>query len=183
MVDCSAINLQVAYWTHYFAMDCGGTFLMDSKPAKIKGEELDNSRPFDVHVWSNHCELNTLVDELWAKLGLGRNLGDKKKRGPKPKQPSKSQFKVLLLDLYVAWRDDPTLYLAIHMSNSGWKTNSRYNALHLSPEIIGYVNALDGAGLIVRHPGYEGRLTRIRSSSTLGQYFQLLSIPDAEIEQ
>ncbi|NVJ64477.1 MAG: hypothetical protein HWD84_09655, partial [Flavobacteriaceae bacterium] len=151
--------------------------------SKAKAAELNNSRPFDVHVWSNHSELNTLIDELWLKLGLDRNASDKKKRGPKPKQASKNQFKVLILDLYVAWQDDPTLYLAIHMSNAGWKTNSRYNALHLSPEIIGYVSTLDEAGLIVRYPGYEGRLTRIRSSTTLGQYFQRLSIPDAEIEQ
>jgi len=33
--------------------------------------------------------------------------GEKKKTGPKPKTEFKKQLRVLILDLYVAWLDDP----------------------------------------------------------------------------
>jgi len=92
--------------------------------------DLNNSRPLDVHVWSEHPEINILVDELWARLSYNEECYSKR-RGPKPKATKKKHFKCLLIDLYVGWKTDPAMYIAVHMSKSGWKANSRYNALNL----------------------------------------------------
>ena len=59
-----------------------------------------HSKPLDVHKWSDHPEINKLVDELWvtfvgpALVSGSNNCG---------KSDPKKQLKVLLLDLYVAW--------------------------------------------------------------------------------
>lgn len=64
------------------------------------------SRPIDVHRWSDHPEVKGLTEKVWAEAGLDRLV---KVSGPKPKQPYREQLKVILLDLYVAWLEDPQL--------------------------------------------------------------------------
>lgn len=58
-----------------------------------------HSKPLDVHRWSEHPEINKLVDDLWITVvepALGGRSNNKGLSGPK------KQLKVLLLDLYVA---------------------------------------------------------------------------------
>jgi hypothetical protein len=102
-----------------------------------------------------------------------------KRLGPKPKTPLKKQLRVLILDLYVAWLDDPELCLGISMDLTAWKTNSRYNALHLSEGLIPLVKALGAASLLeistgsYSGPGVKGNgTTRIRASKSLQMLFQ-----------
>jgi len=85
---------------------------------------------------------------------------------------------VLILDLYVAWLEDPELNIGVSMSVNAWKTNSRYNALHLSKKLIPIINALHDAGLLDMAKGsYSGpaakgnRTTRIRASEGLQAMF------------
>ena len=50
----------------------------------IMVKDLNNSRPFDVHRWSNHPEVNLFVNHLWLS-GFGSLLDSiEPKRGPKP---------------------------------------------------------------------------------------------------
>ena len=127
-------------------------------------DNLNNSRPLDVHVWSDYPEINHLVDALWETYFEPIEV---RRRGPKPKAPKKVHLKVLLLDLYVCCLNDQTMYLAVHMSMSGWKANSRYNALHLSSQMIGVVRKLVDLEYLEFHKGYEGRLSRIRATDRL----------------
>ena len=93
-----------------------------------------HSRPIDVHRWSDHPEVKGLVDRIWEEF-LGEVI-DEKARGPKPKMVFRKQLRVLILDLYVAWLDDPELSIGVSMSPNAWDTNSRYNALHISKKIV-----------------------------------------------
>ena len=120
---------------------------------------LNHSRPLDVHVWSDYPELNHLVDALWDS---SFNKEATIRRGPKPKATKKAHLKTLLLDLYVCWLNDPTMYLAVHMSKSGWKGNSRYNALHISSRIIEIIKLFVELDFLEFQKGYEGWLSRIR---------------------
>ena len=76
-------------------------------------ETIDNprhSRPLDVHRWSDHPEVKALVEGIWVGYLPEEWVGEpgkKKKTGPKPKTEFKKQLRVLILDLYVAWLDDP----------------------------------------------------------------------------
>lgn len=137
-----------------------------------------HSRPNDVHRWSDHLEVVAILDKLW--MDHFSHYGSEGTRtGPIPKTSFKNQLRVVILDLYVAWSDDPTLCIGVPMSANGWNTNSRYNAIHLSKAIIPIVQHLYAVGLIdIAAGSYSGpyakgnRNTRIRASEQLREIFQ-----------
>jgi len=115
------------------------------------------------------------VDRVWDDY-LPKEVA--KGPGPKPKMAFRKQLRVLILDLYVAWLEDPELSIGVSMSANAWNTNSRYNALHLSKKLIPIINAVKDAGLIIMAkgsytaPGFKGnRNTRIRTSEELQSWF------------
>ena len=116
---------------------------------------INNSRPFDVHVRSEYPEFNQLVNQLWLKYFPLEDSVGVVPRGPIPKAITKVHFKTLLLDLYVSWMNDPNMYLGISMSKSTWKPNSRYNALHLSFRIVAIIKELEAVGLIEVELSYD----------------------------
>jgi hypothetical protein len=138
-----------------------------------------HARPIDVHRWSDHHEVRELVNQIWNDHFGAFHEPEKPRPGPKPKTRHKDMLKVLLLDLYVAWKTDPDLSIGIHLSNSEWKTTSRYNALHLSKVIVEYVHHLDYLGLIELSKGSytapsaaTNRTSRIRASEPLRKLFR-----------
>jgi hypothetical protein len=140
---------------------------------------INNSRPFDVHVWSDYPEFNQIVNKLWVKYFP---LGDViVRQGPVPKAITKVHFKTLLLDLYVCWISDPNMYLGIFMSKSKWKPNSRYNALHLSFRMVAIIKKLEAVGLVGVELGRQGTLTRIRATRQLQLLFRDLKFPISEV--
>ena len=130
------------------------------------------SRPLDVHRWSDHPEATKLRDAIWNQYFKEKFLIGGK--GNKAKSEPKKQFKILLLDLYVAWLDDPELSIGVGMSKSAFKTNRRYNALFISSKIIDIINHAHAAGLIDKKTGSEqsGKTTRIRASALLATFFE-----------
>lgn len=87
-------------------------------------ENPQHSRPIDVHRWSEHPGVRGFVDRIWEQ-----HFEDAGGTGPKPKQPFRNQLRVVVLDLYVAWLEDPELNIGVSMSSNAWNTLSRYNAL------------------------------------------------------
>lgn len=131
------------------------------------------SRPLDVHKWSNHKEINDFVKSLWT-TEFASLLDPSSGKGNKPKQTPKNQFKVLILDLYVAWKTDPELCVGVGMSKSNYEVNSRYNALHISSIMIKVVHALHDKGYIGLWKGNEvsGMTTRIWPEEKLIKLFK-----------
>ncbi len=137
------------------------------------------SRPIDVHRWSDHPEVKALVNTIWEGYLPPEVTGKAVRPGPKPKTSFKKQLRVLILDLYVAWLEDPELSIGVSMSVNAWNTNSRYNALHLSKKLVPIIKALEAAGLLdvakgsYSAPGAKGnRTTRIRASDELQAMFR-----------
>lgn len=140
------------------------------------------SRALDVHRWSDHPDAAKVMQTVWEEhfAGWDRPLSAP---GPKPKTSYKSQLRALILDLYVAWMEDPALSIGVPMSANAWDTSSRYNALHLSKKIIDLVRQLESVGLIdVAKGSYSGpgvltnRTTRIRASKALQDLFAGLAM-------
>ena len=69
-----------------------------------------HSRPLDVHRWSEYEEVNVFVDEVYDDY-----LNTQSKENVRIK---KKHLKVVLLDLYVAWLNDPELNIAVHMTQA-----------------------------------------------------------------
>ena len=131
-----------------------------------------HSRPLDVHRWSNHPEATKLREAVWKDY-FSDAFPPIEGKGNKAKSEPKKQFKVLLLDLYVAWLDDPELSIGVGMSRSAYKANTRYNALFISAKIMDIINHAFLMGLIDKKTGSQqsAKVTRIRASDKLAAIF------------
>lgn len=158
----------------------------DEEPKKIK--DPWHSRLLDVHRWSDHPEIVSVVNSIWEANFKGWD--EEGRSGPKPKQNFRYQLRVLILDLYVAWTEDPTLSIAVSMSQNDYHTGSRYNALRISKKIIPLIQGLTKAGLIDMAKGsYSGpfvgsnRTTRIRAAQPLQELFRSAKLTRDDIGQ
>ncbi len=135
--------------------------------------QLDYSRPLDVHKWSDYPEVNSFVNQIWDDF-LATEFPAQTGRGKRPKGPKKQQFKVLLLDLYVAWREDPDLLIGVSLRKGSYKAGSRYNSLYISEAIIDVILYLTEVGLIGLYKGTESakRSTRIWPTQKLVKLFK-----------
>jgi hypothetical protein len=104
--------------------------------------------------------------------------------GSDNKRIKKKHLKLVLLDLYVVWVDDPAMNIAVHMSQASYsngtvsnKGNSRYNKLNIKGSTIKVVHKLDKVGLIGLQPGWQdmggrGFVTRIWPTEKLVEMFE-----------
>lgn len=130
--------------------------------------ELDFSRDLDVHRWSDHPEVNAFVDGVYEAHFEGGNSTIRKKH-----------LKVILLDLYIAWCDDPALNISFYRASNAYRAGSRYNSLFISKITPKVVDTLIEAGLVGQGTGFfdrrEGgssRKSRIWPTETLIRLFQ-----------
>ena len=155
----------------------------------ISNDQIDpnHSKPLDVHKWSDHPEINKLVDELWLQVvepALGGKSNNKGKSNPK------RQLKVLLIDLYVAWLDDPTLCIGVNRNSNAYKVDTRYNAIHISRKIVSLIDVLVEANHLDylhgshdrTHNGKFSRTSRVRPSLQLQDKFSGLVLSPSDIE-
>ena len=136
------------------------------------------SRPFDVHVWSEHSQVNAAVNTVLRMLPRDTVEALSSKSNRKG-TPLKHLLKVLLIDLFVAWKEDPELCLGLAMGNDAYRPTSRYNELHISKKICLLAHALRDLELLdwAKHSHNSdnpkgNRTTRIRASEKLQKLFQ-----------
>jgi hypothetical protein len=145
-------------------------------------KNTEHSRLLDVHRHSNYPEVNEFVDAFW-KEHLAPYFKEKP-RGPKPKAKPKAQFKVLFLDLYVAWLEDPELCISIARGDKNFDADSRYNKLHISKIIKRVSDAMLEQGFIDQKIGTEGskKVTRIWPLDRLIAYFRIAAFSEFHID-
>jgi hypothetical protein len=115
---------------------------------RIKAEDtnrdLDHSRPFDVHTWSKHPYVNMFVNEIHDQYDLAEsNIG-------------KHNLKKVLIDLYLAWADDPELIIGFHRNHNQYSTGKRLNKLKIGKKTPAIIDKLSELGLIDDVNGYYG---------------------------
>ena len=138
--------------------------------------DYNHSRPLDVHRWSNFPEVNTFIDELYNNhiKDISENARIQKKH-----------LKLVLLDLFIAWIDDPELNIGVHMHEGAYSDGtifnigkSRYNELNIKVSTIKVIHRLRDLGFIGFKKGYEGsveyapRLSRIWATDKLISLFK-----------
>ena len=110
-------------------------------------DHRSHSKPLDIHMWSNHPEINIIVDKVWHALGASRqsNLTPKgNRKGTHPKR----LIKVLLVHLYETFLDDPTLWTGVARSANAYVPTSRYNSLNISFKIVQLIDGLVELGYL-----------------------------------
>ncbi|MDA0764618.1 MAG: hypothetical protein O3A39_09290 [Proteobacteria bacterium] len=138
--------------------------------------DYNHSRPLDVHRWSNFPEVNPFIDELYNNhiKNVAENARIQKKH-----------LKLILLDLFIAWIDDPELNIGVHMHEGAYsdgkifnKGKSRYNELNIKVSTIKVIHRLRDLGFIGFKEGYEGsveyapRVSRIWGKDKLIKLFK-----------
>ena len=131
-------------------------------------DDLNNSALLNVHLWSDYPEVNDFIWRIYTKF-----FEDKLKN------VRQKHLKVVLLHLYVVWRDDPTYYTAVHLNERQYKAKSRYNSLFISRLTIPIVKELERLNLITLKRGYflkdndgRNRCSRIRPTEKLIEEFK-----------
>jgi hypothetical protein len=136
-----------------------------------------NSRPLDVHRWSDHLEVESFVAPLWVRFAGEQPFTPAGKKGRPTTRIKRDNMKVLLLDLYVCWCEDPTKYLGISSNRNHW-TKGRYKAIHLSKTILDVLNWLVAEGFVDKRDHFHSanrsmsRTARYRASERLQSMFK-----------
>ena len=152
----------------------------------VDNRDFEYSRPLDVHKWSDHKEVNNLVNDIYENY-LDYDSSENS-------NIQKKHLKVILLDLYLAWLDDPELHIAVHMTTAAYsdgtvanKGKSRYNELHIKVSTMKVVHYLGDAGLIGVETGkegigdWDGRITRIWPYPPLISLFEAAAFGELDI--
>lgn len=129
----------------------------------VNAPNLDNSRPLDVHRWSDYPEVGQFFDAIHKRHF-------KSVTGKRHVQA----LKVLILDLYVCWAEDSRQYLAIPMSPKSYGAGSRFRSIFIDYKIIDLVHQAYERGLISKHTGSEWskKVTRIKPTERLLKIFR-----------
>lgn len=116
----------------------------------VKNNKYDNSKPFDVHTWSDYKEVNKTVDAIYAEL--------KQSIGPRTDHKlQKKHVKVVILDLWAIWLIDKKMYIGYHRGRNKYKGTSRYNKLHISFKTVAIVDELAEKGYAGTIPGFDDK--------------------------
>ena len=141
-------------------------------------DHVKHSVRLNVHTWSDHPEVNNLVEEVWNALGEDKQSSLSSKSNRKG-TPPKTVLKVLLVHLYATWLDDPTLWTGMSRDRNNYAPNSIYNALHIPFNIkditdylvdLGYLDFVMGSNDRT-YDGWYSFTSRIRPTQSLGSLF------------
>ena len=144
-----------------------------------ENDELDlgHSVILNIHTWSDHPEVNALINRIYA---ADFKTGNEKIRN--------AHLKVILLHLYVIWKLDPSLKTAFRRDVDAYKAESRYNKLHISRTSIVVVDRLFAVGWIEEKMGFfdrrkgSGKVTRIWPSERLLAEFRVAKFGSKDID-
>ena len=110
-------------------------------------DHRSHSRPLNLHLWSDHPEINIIVDKVWHSLGQYRQAKLIPK-GNRKGTPPKRLLKVLLVNLYATFLDDPALWMGVARSANAYAPTSRYNSLNVSFKIVQLIDGLVELGYL-----------------------------------
>ena len=135
-----------------------------------KKEKLEYSRAFDIHKWSEHKEVKECVDSISKELMRLKSFKTSREN------LIKKHLKVLIVDLWSAWNQDPKLYIGISRRYSDYIKNKRYGKIGLSYKpMIKVLDGLEKKKYINHYIGWLdrgrsiGRTTRIIATKKLIQ--------------
>ena len=114
---------------------------MDNLSHSLSNDDLEHSTKLDKDLWSDAPEAKNLVKVIWDD-GFQAFNNSKNTRGKRPATPLIDQLRILILNLFKNWFEDPSLLLGVSMTKGGYKVKSRYNSLKISSKLIELVVGL-----------------------------------------
>ena len=134
--------------------------------------DYKNSRPFDVHRWSEHPELRLVTEDILREIAAGiparADWDDHRKH-----------LRVILLDLYHRYLQDPSGWIGLSLNRNSYSGANRYNKLFLSYRPVArLIRLLKEHGFIEFVSGFHDRrngvgyTSRIRAEKKLRALFE-----------
>lgn len=150
---------------------------------------LDNSRPLDVHKWSEHPSVNHAVGAILAEiLTLNSPQTQALDLGiPRRRQRFHNHIKIVVLDLVIAWSaaaEENDLrsvlgrpFVAYSRDKNSYSSGSRYAALHIKyPYILAVIDALCALGYVEHKKGFQDRRTGIGRQSRMRATMKMMEL-------
>jgi hypothetical protein len=140
--------------------------------------ELNHSRPFDVHRISDYPVVKNAVNHVVEQVIATSNY--RAANRPTVLKKLHQATRALTLDLYLAYKSSPELWIGINLNKQKFSTRSRYKAVHLSYRPFKRTfDAFVELGFVDEVPGHyyrdgsgrTGHVTRIRATE---QFIQVL---------
>ena len=149
----------------------------------------DHSVPFNVHAWSDSESVIELVDTLYASLPqktLTSLVGTSNNKGS---MSIKDIMRVVLVDQYSTFLEDPKLCTGFPRRNSDWVVSSRYNGQGIPRKIREVVDALVKhrylrmiGGESTKSGGSQDIRSRIQPTKKLKDAFNKLVPEEVDVE-
>ena len=151
--------------------------------------DREHSRKFNFHAWSENAEIKELVTVIFSNFTPEQRDKLISKSNNKGKSDPLEQLRIIMIDLYLGWKADPTLCTAVSRNNNDYKPKSRYNARNVPKRITAVFDALYESGYIDKVKGaynYDNpslsRRTRYRPTKMLQSMFQQIGVSPYEID-
>ena len=127
---------------------------------------IKTSPQFDVHKWSEYPEVNHVVDALFEEIKTLRTDKGIRIRGA---DKVKRSIKVIIMDLWVAYKLTPNPYRGISKNKTDFGKDTRYKKIFLKFNyFVGVVNDLAELLYIQEELGQQGAYrTRIKANEKL----------------
>jgi len=134
-------------------------------------DNLQNSRPLDVHRLSEFPEVQRVISYLLSELsdaGLIKNS---------PRKKILKHLKVVVLDLYICYLANPRIYVAYPRGSSAYSPGTRLNQLYLGLDSMKrVVNGLSSLGYLEDHLGIYNRVTEVGFQSRMRATSRLIDL-------
>ena len=148
-----------------------------------KGISLAYWSRLDIHRWSDDPKVDEVVEKVY---GLMKNL-----QGFSGKSNiQKKHLKVILLNLYSSYLEDPQKYTGFYRMVNRYKSKGRYNQLGISKTIIKVVDCLIELDLIEHERGHyfrqvsgKSHMSRMRAKPLLTKIFIDFEWTDLSVER
>jgi len=123
-----------------------------------KAKDLNNSRQLDIHKISDYPEVKSVVGHIFSGMET-QGLTNKRYA-----DTLKDHIRTIVLDLYAAYRSDPTMYISYSRNKNDYKKGSRYKALFWGyTNTIKVIDFLKDNGYIENHKGMYDRNNPVKS--------------------
>ena len=117
-----------------------------------KAVRLDNWSRLDIHRWSEDPKVDEVVEKVYGLMKSLQGFSGKS-------NIQKKHLKVILLNLYSNYLEDPQKYTGFYRRVSNYRPYGRYNRLGISKTTIKVVNCLLTLDLIDHERGHYSRQT------------------------
>ena len=147
------------------------------------------SRLFNRHAWSDDPAFDELTEAVFVSLSSDSHKKLIGKSNNKGSVSPQTILKVVLVDQYLSYKQNPKLCTAFSRKTNSWIKSSQYNGLEIPRKIIDVVNALIEAEYLNNEYGYfykkgdpSNKTSRIQHTEKLRTLFDAMDVSPSSVD-